>query len=259
MCTTCGCSSDTHDDHDHAHAHDGSDHGHVHGKSKTISLQAEVLAKSQRLADQNRGWLQRHGVTMINVMSSPGAGKTTLLEKLVRKTSPRAVMVIEGDQATSYDADRIRAAGARAVQVNTGTGCHLDPHMVAHALDDLAPPRGALVIVENVGNLVCPALFDLGESERIVLLSTPEGDDKPRKYPHMFASASLVVVTKSDLLPYVPFDLAKCRAALAEVCPRAEVLTLSSTTGEGLDALVGWLARGPAANESAARATEVAP
>ena len=239
MCPTCGCSAETHD-HDHEHDHDHAHGDHAHGK--TLTLEANVLAKSQRLADQNRGWLQRHGVAMVNVMSSPGAGKTTLLEALVRKTS-RPVMVIEGDQATSFDADRIRAAGARAVQVNTGTGCHLDPHMVAHALEDLAPPRGALVIVENVGNLVCPALFDLGEGARIVLLSTPEGDDKPKKYPHMFASASLVVVTKSDLLSYVPFDLDRCRAALAEVCPRAEILTLSSTTGAGVDALLGWLER----------------
>lgn len=240
MCTTCGCSAETHD-HDHDHDHHDHDHGtHTHGT--TLTLEANVLAKSQRLADQNRGWLQRHGVAMVNVMSSPGAGKTTLLEALVRKIS-RPVMVIEGDQATSFDADRIRAAGARAVQVNTGTGCHLDPHMVAHALEDLAPPRGALVVVENVGNLVCPALFDLGEGARIVLLSTPEGDDKPKKYPHMFASASLVVVTKADLLPYVPFDLGRCRAALAEVCPRAEILTLSATTGDGVDALLGWLER----------------
>src|SRR5262249_16886393 len=167
-----------------------------------------------------------------------GAGKTTLLERTVRQVP---FCVIEGDQATAFDAERVRAAGARAVQVNTGTGCHLDPYMVRHALEDLAPERGSLVGVENVGTLVCPALFDLGEAARVVLLSVLEGDDKPAKYSHMFATADIVLLSKVDLLPYVPFDVARVKRDLSEICPRARVASASTTTGEGIDAWCGWL------------------
>jgi hydrogenase nickel incorporation protein HypB len=242
MCTTCGCSEAAsmdshHHDHDHDHDHE---HAHSSPEARVVKVEVDVMAKSRALAADNRAWLARRGVRMVNVMSAPGAGKTTLLEQVVGVLeSP--VFVIEGDQATSLDADRIRRAGAKAVQVNTGTGCHLDPHMVRHALEDLAPPRGSVVIVENVGNLVCPALFDLGEDARVVLLSLPEGHDKPVKYPHMFATANLVALTKIDLEPYVAFDIARCKRALAEICPRARVIEVSSTSGAGLDAFTSWL------------------
>jgi len=230
MCTTCGC-----DDH---HQHDHHQHDHHHGA--IVRAEIDVLEKSRRLADDNRRWLVDRGVFMLNLMSAPGAGKTTLLERTIAEIGV-PVFVIEGDQATSFDADRIRAAGAEAVQVNTGTGCHLDPHMVRHALEDLAPPRGALVIVENVGNLVCPALFDLGEAARVVILSVPEGDDKPRKYPHMFRAATLVLLSKIDLLPYVAFDVERAKGDLSEVSPRARVASISAQTGEGVAQWCGWL------------------
>lgn len=227
MCTTCGCEEATHE-HDHHHHDHGHDHDHEH-------VVIDVLAKSRRLAADNRAWFRDRGLAVVNLMSAPGAGKTTLLEHVARAMP---IHVVEGDQATAIDADRVRAAGARAVQVNTGVGCHLDPHMVRHAVEDLRAERGSLVIVENVGNLVCPALFDLGEAARVVLLSTPEGDDKPLKYPHMFADASLVVITKSDLLPYVSFDVSRCRAHLPA---KAKVMELSTKTGAGLDRFIGFL------------------
>ncbi len=232
MCATCGC--DTHHDHDHEHHHHDHDHEH-----KVIDLGIDVLAKSNALAAQNRAWLKERGIYMLNVMSSPGAGKTTLLEKTAA-AFPNS-FVIEGDQATTIDRDRLREAGATCIQVNTGTGCHLDPHMVLHALEDLDVPNGATVFVENVGNLVCPALFDLGEEDRVVILSTPEGDDKPLKYPHMFQSATLVLVNKIDLLEHVPFDLDRFRRALAQVKPDARVETISACRERGLDPWYAWL------------------
>jgi hydrogenase nickel incorporation protein HypB len=207
-----------------------------------VKVEQDLLAKNQKLAERNRGWLAGRGAVAFNLVSSPGAGKTTLLERTIQDLGARrTIVVIEGDQATERDAERIRAAGARAVQVNTGTGCHLDAHMVQHALEELDPPKGALVLVENVGNLVCPALFDLGERGKVLLASVTEGDDKPLKYPHMFRAASLVVMTKTDLLPYVPFDRTRFAAAVAEINPRARILPVSATTGEGLPAWYGWL------------------
>jgi hydrogenase nickel incorporation protein HypB len=267
MCATCGCDSveHDHDKHDHEHAHDhehghGHEHGHDHREHhdhpdhpamndaehaafhRRIRVEQELLAKNKQLAERNRGWLAGRGVAAFNLVSSPGAGKTTLLERTIRElTGRREVVVVEGDQATARDAERIRATGARAIQINTGTGCHLDATMVAKALPELDPPRGALVMIENVGNLVCPALFDLGERAKVLLASVTEGDDKPLKYPHMFRAASLVLLSKIDLLPYVPFDRARFIANVAEVNPRARVLSLSATSGEGLSAWYGWL------------------
>jgi len=257
MCITCGCESAVHE-HEHDHEHDDDhDHEHAH-RTRVLRLEVDVLDKSRREAEKNRAWLREHGVLMLNLMSAPGAGKTTLLERTIRELGAElTISVIEGDQATSFDADRIRRAGAASVQVNTGVGCHLDPHMVHHGIADLAPSRGGVVIVENVGNLVCPALFDLGEEERVVLLSVPEGDDKPLKYPHMFAAASIVLLTKVDLLPYVPFDVERFTGAVREVNPRANVLhvsALSATDGSGMSQWLDFVRAGCA---SARRASEV--
>jgi hydrogenase nickel incorporation protein HypB len=240
MCGTCGCATETHDDVKSLFR----EHRVLHlGERRVIDMEQAVLAKNDRLAAENRGWFAGRSVAALNLVSSPGAGKTTLLERTIRELAGRVgISVVEGDQATANDAERIRAAGARAVQINTGTGCHLDAAMVAGALDELDPARGSLVMIENVGNLVCPALFDLGERAKVLLASVTEGDDKPLKYPHMFRAASLVLLSKIDLAPYVPFDRARFMTAVAEVNPRARVLAISSTTGEGLAAWYGWLA-----------------
>src|SRR3954453_20747917 len=220
-------------DHDHDLTHDPGTH--------TLELEVAVLAKNDELAARNRTWLLERRVTALNLMSSPGAGKTTLLGRTVA-ASPRPVSVIEGDQETLFDAERIRRAGARAVQVNTGAGCHLDAAMVARALTALQPEDGSLLFVENVGNLVCPALFDLGELRKVVVISVTEGDDKPLKYPHMFAAADLVLVNKTDLLPYVDFDLDRLSADARRLNPGLELLPVSARSGEGLDAWEAWLA-----------------
>jgi hydrogenase nickel incorporation protein HypB len=231
MCATCGCEAE-----DHAHDHDH-DHQREH---HLVDVGARVLVKNERLAAGNRRWLRDRGVAAYNVMSSPGAGKTTLLERTIRELG-RSVFVVEGDQATSRDADRIRKAGARAVQVNTGAGCHLDAHLVSHALEELEMSRGALVFFENVGNLVCPALFDLGERAKVVVTSVTEGDDKPVKYPHMFRASSLLLINKIDLLPHVSFDVAACVRFAREVNPDIEVIELSATRGDGMKTWFSWL------------------
>jgi hydrogenase nickel incorporation protein HypB len=225
MCGTCGCGD-----------HNGA----------TIDLEQAVLAKNDRLAEQNRAWLAERHVLALNLMSSPGAGKTSLLCRTIAELgADRPVAVIEGDQETRLDAERVRASGAPVVQINTGTGCHLDAAMLADGLDRLAPPAGALVFVENVGNLVCPALFELGEAAKVVIVSVTEGEDKPLKYPRMFAVADLVLVNKVDLLPYVDVDLARLVANCRAVNPRVAVLPVSVTAGDGLDAWYGWLAAPP--------------
>lgn len=251
-----------HGDHEHGHRHDPQDHEHGgvradaasapaptgvalatalgHGEPATLDLELDVLAKNDALAARTRAWLAATGVTAVNLMSSPGSGKTTLLERTIRELG-RPVSVVEGDQETLLDAERIRAAGARAVQVNTGSGCHLDAEMLHSALEQLAPAPGSLVMVENVGNLVCPALFDLGEAARVVVISVTEGDDKPLKYPHMFAAADLVVVNKTDLLPYVDFDVAQLTANARRLRAGVPVLPLSARTGEGVAAWYDWI------------------
>jgi hydrogenase nickel incorporation protein HypB len=239
--------------HDHSHAHDhGHADGHAPGDStaaRTVQLEQEILGKNQLLAEKNRGWLEGREIFAVNLMSSPGSGKTTLLERTVRDLGKEVVVsVIEGDQETRLDAERIRGAGARVVQINTGTGCHLDAQMLGRALQQLTPAQGSLLFVENVGNLVCPALFDLGEGARVVIASTTEGEDKPLKYPHMFRAAGLVLLNKVDLLPHLSFDVARFIAHLRLVNPRAKVLEVSATRGDGLSEWYRWLAaRGPSA------------
>lgn len=232
-----------HDGHSHdGHNHDGHSHdGHTPPGTELLMLEERVLAKNDALARRNRGWLQARGVTAVNLMSSPGSGKTTLLERTVRelgRTTP--VWVVEGDQETTFDADRIKAAGAPVVQINTGAGCHLDASMLRTALETLAPHSG-VVLVENVGNLVCPALFDLGEDCRVVIMSVTEGADKPLKYSHIFASATLILLNKVDLLPYVEFDVARFEHDVTLVNRDAPTLQVSATRGDGLDRWYEWL------------------
>jgi hydrogenase nickel incorporation protein HypB len=239
MCATCGCDGEQHD---HDHVHD-------HKPRRLIKIGLDVLDDNVKRAAANRRWLGDRGLTAINLMSSPGAGKTTLLERTIRAAG-LPLAVIEGDQATSHDADRIRAAGAPAHQINTGTGCHLDAAMVERALAALDPARGTIVVIENVGNLVCPALFDLGEAARVVIASVTDGDDKPIKYPHMFKAADAIVLNKIDLLPYVAFDVARFTAYARELAPGVAILPVSATRGDGVGDWYGWLG-GRAAMEAA--------
>jgi len=249
MCATCGCGNDegtrvstmhAHP-HDHPHAHDHP-HPHQAPPTRTQTLELDILAKNDSLATANREWLAERAITALNLMSSPGSGKTTLLVRTLRDLKADVpVAVIEGDQETLLDADRIHATGAPVVQVNTGAGCHLDADMMRRALDNLDLSDGSLLFVENVGNLVCPAMFDLGETAKVVVISVTEGDDKPLKYPQMFAGADLLIINKSDLLPYVNFDVPACTANARLVNPDLQVLLVSATTGEGLDSWYRWL------------------
>jgi hydrogenase nickel incorporation protein HypB len=264
--------------HAHDHPHDAS-HGRVHigaeikadqggllrfgtgmagthapGMSQTrmVRIEEDILAKNDAHAADNRRRFVEHAIFAVNLVSSPGAGKTTLLVGTIGALAGRLpVAVIEGDQQSSIDAERIRATGAPAIQVNTGKGCHLDALMVGRAIERLAPEDGTLLLIENVGNLVCPADFDLGEAHKVVILSVTEGEDKPLKYPNMFRAADLLVIHKTDLLPYVAFDVAKCIEFARRINPGLGVLQISSTSGAGLEAWLDWLMRGArAARES---------
>jgi hydrogenase nickel incorporation protein HypB len=263
-------------DHDHGHDHshdgghwhqhaDGSWHDHGHGVTggvalggaahapgvdapRRVQIERDILAKNDAMAAANRRLLAERGIFALNLVSSPGSGKTTLLVKTIEGLGGRiAASVIEGDQQTSRDADRIRATGAPAIQVNTGKGCHLDADMVGRALAQLDPADGSLLLVENVGNLVCPAAFDLGEAHKVVILSVTEGDDKPIKYPDMFHAADLMLINKIDLLPYVDFDVDAAIGFARRVQPGIGVMRVSARTGEGFDAWLAWLERGVAA------------
>ena len=238
----------SHHDHDHDHHHDAP---HVHGPNgEMISLEQAVLAKNDQIAMRNRGWFEGRGVVALNLVSSPGAGKTTLLERTIKDLAGRIeIAVIEGDQMTDNDAARVRVAGARAIQINTGAGCHLEADMIAQAVEALDPAPGSMLMIENVGNLVCPAMFDLGERMKVAVISTTEGEDKPLKYPHMFRAADVVIVNKIDLAPHVNFDEAGCCENIRTVNPKAKVLTLSALTGEGMaqwiDLLMGFVTAMP--------------
>lgn len=264
MCDTCGCGSDAdavirrpgqgsghhhdHDGHDHHHGHDhdrGHDHDHHHERrARKIGMEQDVLQQNNLLAERNRGYFEAKNIVALNFLSSPGSGKTSLLEKTILQCKGKfSVSVIEGDQQTTNDADRIHALGVPVVQVNTGTGCHLDALMINRALKELAPEANSLLCIENVGNLVCPALFDLGEAMKVVVISVTEGDDKPLKYPYMFHEADVCILNKIDLLPYVDFDAAVCRENAMRVSHDIEWFDLSVRTGEGLDAWLAWLER----------------
>jgi|GWRWMinimDraft_5_1066013.scaffolds.fasta_scaffold00243_4 hydrogenase nickel incorporation protein HypB len=233
----------------HTHAHESAHaHPHPHGlqvpgrDTQTIALETAILGKNQLLAERNRGWLEGRGVLALNLMSSPGSGKTTLLERTIGDLKGALdIAVVEGDQATLNDAERVRAAGAKAVQVNTGTGCHLEADMLERAMKLLAPAAGSLLVIENVGNLVCPALFDLGEKARVVIFSVTEGEDKPLKYPHMFNVADVLLLSKIDLLPHLRVDLALMMENARKINPRLRIFPVSGYTGEGMLAWYSWL------------------
>lgn len=257
MCTTCGCGQPHHHHHDHEHAH-GHEHDCEHdhpldhpndGPRRThdatwdadraIAVEEDILARNNAVAAQNRAYFAAHDILALNFVSSPGSGKTEFLAATIRRLGDRAKLaVIEGDQQTENDAERIRATGARALQIQTGEGCHLDADMIAKALPRIAPEDGSFLFIENVGNLVCPAAFDLGEAHKVVILSVTEGEDKPLKYPDMFRAADWMILNKIDLLPYVPFNADRCEEYARRVNPNLKILRVSALTGEGMDA---WL------------------
>ncbi|MDK9704550.1 MAG: hydrogenase nickel incorporation protein HypB [Sulfuritalea sp.] len=250
-------------EHDHSHEHGAGEprehshaHGHQHryapahshapglGAKRMVQIEQDILSKNNSYAAENRQRLAGRGIFALNLVSSPGSGKTTLLCKTIEMLRGRQrVAVIEGDQQTSQDAERIRATGAPAIQINTGKGCHLDAHMVGHAMEKLELPEDSLLMIENVGNLVCPAAFDLGEAHKVVILSVTEGEDKPIKYPDMFRAATLMLMNKCDLLPYLSFSVPRAIEFARRVNPGIEVIEVSATTGAGMDAWLEWIAR----------------
>lgn len=283
MCTTCGCgsgetkidgqalhqehdphfhvhadgTSHSHDHaHDHSHQHDhhstsrygiGPAHSHAPGMSpaRMVKIERDILAKNNAYARENRTFFADHGIFALNLVSSPGSGKTAILVKTIESIRDKiSLAVIEGDQQTDHDAARIRAAGANAVQINTGKGCHLDAHMVGHAMQDLELKDDSLLLVENVGNLVCPAGFDLGESHKVVILSVTEGEDKPLKYPDMFRAADLMLLNKIDLLPYLQFNVELAVQNARRINPDIQVILTSVTSGEGMGDWLEWLEEG---------------
>jgi len=277
MCTTCGCSDNAKTtvtdmqtgktveiahNHNHEHSHDH-DHQHQHGDEHThehhhahalhshlhssihgttVSLEADILEKNNRLAERNRGWFEGRNILALNLVSSPGSGKTTLLERTIIDLKEQvSINVIEGDQETINDAERIKNTGCKVIQINTGTGCHLESDMLARGLKDLNPPLDSVVMIENVGNLVCPALFDLGEYCKVAILSVTEGEDKPIKYPHMFQASQVMILNKIDLLPYLNFDVETCISYAKTVNPDIKIFQVSATTGDGMIDWYNWL------------------
>jgi hydrogenase nickel incorporation protein HypB len=246
MCTTCGCSPEEHH-HDHGddHHHHNHEHDHVAGGAaggRKISVETDILARNNRLAVGNRAMFAASKVFVLNLVSSPGSGKTTILEKTLRDLAGTTrSAVVEGDQQTDNDAVRIAATGVPVKQINTGAACHLDAHMVSHAVAEFDLDNLDLLFIENVGNLVCPSSFDLGENHKVVVLSVTEGEDKPLKYPQMFHAADVMLLNKTDLLPHLDFDVAKCRELARRVNPGIVIFEVSARTGEGMDDWYGWL------------------
>lgn len=246
MCATCGCDSNgqamIHEaGHVHEHNHDHEHFHHSHTKT-IVEVEKDILYQNNLLAERNRGYFEAKNILALNLVSSPGSGKTTLLEKTLTDMKGQLdFAVIEGDQQTTNDADRIHATGTKVVQINTGKGCHLDAHMVLHAIQGMKLTGNSVLFIENVGNLVCPAMFDLGEKERVVIMSVTEGEDKPLKYPDMFHSSTVCVINKIDLLPYVPFNLQKAKENALRINPNLEIIELSCTSGEGLPVWYQWL------------------
>lgn len=269
MCETCGCGNPdefriqdhNHDhdhihehehpfDHDHEHTHEHEHNGHKHAhphshpEKKRIHLYQDVLAENNKMAERNRGYFEGKSVSCFNLVSSPGSGKTTILEKTIESLIPsQKIFVIEGDQQSERDAERIEKSGAPAIQINTGTGCHLDANMVHHALKKLELTNNSILFVENVGNLVCPALFDLGELKRVVVISVTEGDDKPLKYPYMFRSSHLCIINKTDLLPYVDFNPEAVMKYARQLNADLEFVHMSAKTGQGINDWLNWIIR----------------
>jgi hydrogenase nickel incorporation protein HypB len=268
MCVTCGCSGDgevkltnpqtgetvlaetKHGEHQHiladgtviTHSHDDRDRIHAQMHGTTITLEQDILRKNDLIAAQNRGWFKGRNILALNLVSSPGAGKTTLLVRTINDLKAQIpINVIEGDQETVNDAKKIDATGCPVVQINTGTGCHLDAAMVERGYTELNPPINSLVAIENVGNLVCPALFDLGERAKVAILSVTEGEDKPIKYPYMFRVSDVMILTKIDLLPYIEFDIERCIQYARQVNPHIRIFQVSAKTGEGLKDWYEWL------------------
>lgn len=273
MCDTCGCNEGggytitncsghshqhdhshddhhghdhSHNDHDHPHSHNHPhphDHAHDHGHDQHIRVpvEADIMQYNNMLAERNRGFFEARSIVCLNLVSSPGSGKTTILEKTISLLGSNGVFVIEGDQQTVLDANRIAATGAVVVQVNTGNGCHLDAEMINKAVKTMNPGEYSLLLIENVGNLVCPALFDLGEKKRVVIMSVTEGEDKPLKYPNMFQTAHLCLINKTDLLPYVDFNMENFRSNARKVNPHIEFIALSAKTSEGMIDWKDWL------------------
>lgn len=248
----------THEHHDHEHPHEHShEHGHLHfglgaahshapgmTQARMVQIERDILSKNNDYAAQNRTFFEERGILALNLVSSPGSGKTTLLVRSITELKQSIpLVVIEGDQQTINDAERIRATGAPAIQINTGKGCHLDAHMVGQALPQVPLPDESLLFIENVGNLVCPAAFDLGEACKVAILSVTEGEDKPLKYPDMFQAARLMLLNKCDLLPYLNFDVELAIENARRVNPTIEIIRVSATTGEGLSDWLAWIAR----------------
>ncbi len=258
MCTVCGCAEGEvtiegtgGHSHHHHHAGDGTHHygqgpAHAHApglsQSRMVQIETDILAKNNEYASANRRYFHDHGMLALNLVSSPGSGKTTLLTETIRALQDElALGVIEGDQQTANDAERIRETGVPAIQINTGKGCHLDGHMVGHAVEHLKLADDSVLFIENVGNLVCPAGFDLGEAQKVVILSVTEGEDKPIKYPDMFAVSDVMLLTKTDLLPHLEFDVDQCLDYARRVNPRIRTLLVSAKSGEGMEGWLGWI------------------
>lgn len=256
MCDNCGCGNPSetrivkpgqhhhsHErDHSHEHSH-GHDHYHQHEQQpREVIVEQEILNKNQLHAERNRGFFEAKGITVLNLVSSPGSGKTSLVEEIIKQLGKDAdIYVIEGDQQSTLDADRIAKLDVPVLQINTGSSCHLEAETIGKATKQLNPKEGALLIIENVGNLMCPSLFDLGEHYRIVLLSTAEGEDKPLKYPNMFDTSHLCLITKMDLLPYTGFNLEKTRENALLINPSLKIFELSAKTGVGMETFLDWL------------------